>query len=94
VSEKTSTSSMSPEESRRRFLQRAGGIAFATPVMMTMLSSSARASHTTCGAVIVSLGNLVCDETAPCHTLQVCLPSAPQEGAPCTCAPAGGGGTP
>jgi len=78
------------DQSRRHFLKRAGGVAFAAPVIVTMMSRSVNAAHTQCGTVSsVNLAGLgTCTVTAACHTAQTCGPpigQIAQVGDPCTC---------
>jgi len=73
-------------QARRRFLRQAATVAWASPVLVTMMSRAAQATHVTnCGTVAVGGG---CVVNPICGSAAVCLPAGdPTPGAPCTCQP-------
>lgn len=73
-------------QARRRFLKQAATVAWATPVLVTMMSRAAQASHVTnCGTVAANGGCLV---NPVCGSAAACLPAGdPLPGEPCTCQP-------
>lgn len=88
-------------ENRRRFLRRAGTIAWSTPVIMTLLAESAAASHLSgcihqngeCGDVSGG-GPFICIADPPgsgsnlnCCSPNTCTPTVNVNGQPCTCQP-------
>jgi hypothetical protein len=83
-------------EDRRRFLRRAGTVAWSTPIIMTLMAESAAASHLSgcihqgneCG--IVSGGSCVDDppgsgSASDCCSPNTCQPTFPEDDQPCTC---------
>ena len=89
-------------EDRRRFLRRAGTIAWSTPMIMTLLAESAAASHLSgcihqnaeCGDVSGGPTTFTCvsdppgsGSTANCCSPNTCRPTVNVVGEPCTCQP-------
>lgn len=74
------------DEGRRRFLKQAATVAWATPMILTMMAPSA-AAQTSCIPAGSACGNDVNGVCVPSHTLQpccgVCVPST--EGIGCFC---------
>jgi hypothetical protein len=83
---------------RRRFLRRAGTIAWATPVIVTLLTETAAASHPSgCIHVGAQCGRYrtqgsACQDTpgqtgsiANCCSPANCLPTTTTNNAPCNC---------
>jgi hypothetical protein len=86
VSENIELAVTAEDASRRRFLKQAAAVTFATPVVVTMLSNSAKADHATCGTVVITGDIPGCSGGATCGTGGVCTPpTPPTPGAACTC---------
>jgi hypothetical protein len=75
---------------RRRFLQHTATVAFAAPVIVSMMSGAARAAGIgdQCGTKTGGVGDTTCNVTEQCSTGLEChgLPAGPA-GTPCTCVP-------
>lgn len=73
---------------RRRFLQHTATVAFAAPVIVSMMSGAAKAAGLgdQCGTKSGGVGDTACNVTDPCTTGLSCqgLPAGPM-GTPCTC---------
>jgi hypothetical protein len=72
-------------QARRRFLKQAATVAWASPVLVTMMSRAAHATHiTVCGQAQVGGG---CLTTAACGSTSACLPDPenPGVGEDCLC---------
>lgn len=90
-------------EDRRRFLRRAGTIAWSAPIIVTLLAESAAASHLSgcihqnseCGDVTGGpSGPFSCVSDPPesnsinnCCSPNTCKPTVNENGQPCTCQP-------
>ncbi|HEX2196329.1 MAG TPA: hypothetical protein VHJ76_05320 [Actinomycetota bacterium] len=74
--------------SRRRFLRHAAAAAWASPLIVTMMSRSAAAGPANCGKKIGGPGTTACHVTTPCGGASVvgckASPAAPA-GSPCYC---------
>lgn len=75
-------------EDRRRFLKRAGTVAWATPLILTMAGGTARGQafscappSTQCGVYVAINGSCIIEEVC-CND---CLPLVPETGNPCFC---------
>lgn len=65
-------------QARRRFLKQAGTVAWASPVLVTMMTRAASASHiTVCGTATIGGG---CTVATPCGSTSVCLPDPANPG--------------
>lgn len=74
-------------QARRRFLKQAGTVAWASPFILTMMSRSAHA-QAVCGIQALDANPpfaLLCNETQPCGTAQVCVPDPDALGAGNNC---------
>lgn len=79
--------------SRRRFLKQAATVAWASPLIVTMMSRAASAQPTQCGTLqLFSLpgggSQLQCQVSQPCGSTQACAPGAGSflnPGDPCFC---------
>lgn len=71
---------------RRRFLQQTATVAFASPVIVSMMTSGAAAQDVECGTKSGGAGSVDCNVTTPCATDEECrgLPAGPM-GTPCGC---------
>ena len=78
----------SGEIERRRFLQQTATVAFASPVIVSMMTGAARAQAQECGEKIGGAGTTACTVTNACDTGFECL-GAPLlgSGTPCGCVP-------
>lgn len=75
-------------EDRRRFLKQASTVAWATPLILTMTGSTARAQAISCAPKNIQCGvyvavNGTCIPTTTC--CNDCLPLVPETGNPCFC---------
>lgn len=59
-------------QARRRFLKQAGTVAWASPMILTMMSRAANAQAGTCGQIGPNPG--VCVVSTPCGSTEACLP--------------------
>jgi hypothetical protein len=76
-------------QARRKFLKQAGTVAWASPFIVTMMSRAAHA-QATCGTQALDANPpfaLLCNETQPCGTAQLCVPDPddPGPGNNCLC---------
>lgn len=79
--------------SRRRFLKQAATVAWASPLIVTMMSRAANAQPAQCGTLeLFSMpgggSQLQCNVSQPCGTAQTCAPGAGSfldPGDPCFC---------
>jgi hypothetical protein len=69
--------------SRRRFLKRAGTVAWSAPFIVTMMSRSAQAQVLYCGTL--DFDTLTCEVTQACGSTQECIPSV--NPGMCVCSP-------
>ena len=71
---------------RRRFLKQAATVAWASPLIVTMMSRTAHAQLVQCGTQDPAQPGF-CVVTTPCGTAQVCFPDfgKPGHGNPCFC---------
>lgn len=74
-------------ESRRRFLKQAGAVAWASPLIVTMMSRAAQAQDVIeCGTKIGGTGTTACTVTTPCGSPLQCLGNPlGAAGSTCTC---------
>lgn len=79
--------------SRRRFLKQAATVAWASPMIVTMMSRAAQAQPTQCGTLqLFSMpgggSQLRCAVTNPCGSSQTCAPTGfLNSGDACFCVP-------
>jgi hypothetical protein len=73
---------------RRRFLKHTATVAFAAPVMASMMSGAASAQVGQCGTKSGGIDEVDCTVTTPCETGMECraAPLLPM-GTPCGCVP-------
>ena len=77
--------------SRRRFLKQAATVAWASPMIVTMMSRSAMAQPAQCGTLLLFSqpgggSQLRCAVTQPCGSAQNCQPTGfLNPGDPCFC---------
>ena len=77
--------------SRRRFLKQAATVAWASPLIVTMMSRAASAQPAQCGTLLLFSqpgggSQLRCFVAQPCGTAQDCIPTSADMGDPCVCA--------
>lgn len=78
---------------RRRFLKQAGTVAWASPLIVTMMSRAANAQGSPCGTQDFTIEGgaplFFCHVAAPCGTTQQCVPDEANfgPGNPCVCQP-------
>lgn len=69
-------------QARRRFLKQAATVAWASPLIVTMMS---RAAHAQDGCGEVGLTPGVCEVQTPCGTAQQCVPDPTAFDGSCIC---------
>ncbi len=74
-------------QARRRFLKQAGTVAWASPLILTMMSRAAHAQVEVCGTKIGGPGTTACTVTLPCgsQTLGCQGVAAAAAGTDCVC---------
>ena len=78
--------STSGQMERRRFLQQTATVAFASPVIVSMMARGAAAQTIVCGEKSGGVGSVDCTITTPCGTGLECRGApAGSVGDPCGC---------